>query len=169
MQETRLWSLGGEDPLEEEMATLSSTLAWKIPWTEELCRLQSMGSQRVRHDWATSFHFTSLHYAIFSTSGKVPSKLILIKFQFNLFSQPVYIGPIWYQLALRKVLILYLAWVFLRLSWCVREHRTVELPSQTLNDFLSPVSVEFHPCNWTIEDHDNQAASIYPFLSVLSS
>ena len=39
-----------EDPLEEEMATHSSTLAWKIPWTEERCRLQFMGSQRVGHD-----------------------------------------------------------------------------------------------------------------------
>ena len=43
-------SLGQEDPLEKEMATHSGTLAWKIPWTEEPCRLQSMGSQRVRHE-----------------------------------------------------------------------------------------------------------------------
>ena len=48
--ETRVRSLGWEDPLEKEMETHSSTLAWKIPWTEESCRLQSMGSQRVRHD-----------------------------------------------------------------------------------------------------------------------
>ena len=54
MQETRVRSLGQEDPLEKEMATHSSTLAWRIPWTEEPGRLQSMGSQRVRHDWATS-------------------------------------------------------------------------------------------------------------------
>ena len=47
MQETRVQSLGWEDPLEKEMATHSSTLAWKIPWTEEPGRLQSMGSQRV--------------------------------------------------------------------------------------------------------------------------
>ena len=47
-------SLGGEDPLEKEMATDSSTLAWKIPWTEDPDRLQSMGLQRVGHDWATS-------------------------------------------------------------------------------------------------------------------
>ena len=50
MWETRVRSLGGEDPLEKEMATHSSTLASKIPWTEEPGRLQSMGSQRVRHD-----------------------------------------------------------------------------------------------------------------------
>ena len=49
MQETQVRFLGWEDPL-EEMATHSSTLAWKIPWTEEPGRLQSMGSQRVRHD-----------------------------------------------------------------------------------------------------------------------
>ena len=50
MQETQVRSLGWEDPLEEEMATHSSTLAWKIPWTEEPCKLQSMGSQRVGHN-----------------------------------------------------------------------------------------------------------------------
>ena len=49
MWETRVRSLGWEDPLEKEMATHSSTLAWKIPWTEETCRLQAMGSQRVGH------------------------------------------------------------------------------------------------------------------------
>ena len=50
MQETQVQSLGWEDPLEKEMATHSSILAWKIPWTEEPSRLQSMGSQRVGHD-----------------------------------------------------------------------------------------------------------------------
>ena len=50
VQETWVRSLDQEDPLGKEMATLSSTLAWKIPWTEEPGRLQSMGSQRVRHD-----------------------------------------------------------------------------------------------------------------------
>ena len=50
MQETQVPSLGQEDPLEKEMAVHSSTLAWKIPWMEEPDRLQSMGSQRVRHD-----------------------------------------------------------------------------------------------------------------------
>ena len=53
-RETRFQSLGRENPLEEEMATHSSILAWKIPWTEEPGRLQSTGSQRVGHKWATS-------------------------------------------------------------------------------------------------------------------
>ena len=50
MQETLVRSLGLEDPLEKEMAIHSSTIAWKIPWTEKPGRLQSMGSQRVGRD-----------------------------------------------------------------------------------------------------------------------
>ena len=50
MRKTRVRFLGREDPLEQEMAIHSNTLAWKIPWTEEPDRLQSMGSQRVGHD-----------------------------------------------------------------------------------------------------------------------
>ena len=50
MQETQVRSLGQEDPLEKEMAIHSSPIAWRIPWTEESGRLQSMGSQRVGHD-----------------------------------------------------------------------------------------------------------------------
>ena len=56
-------SLGREDPRETVMAPHSSTLAWKIPWTEEPGRLQSMGSLRVGHDWATSLSlFTFMHW-----------------------------------------------------------------------------------------------------------
>ena len=50
MREAQVQSLGREDLLEKEMATHSSILAWKTPWMEEPARLQSMGSQRVRHD-----------------------------------------------------------------------------------------------------------------------
>ena len=65
MQEIHVWSLdiqvpslGQEDPLEEEMATHSSMLAWKIPWTEVPGGLKFIGSQRVGHDWTTNtFHF----------------------------------------------------------------------------------------------------------------
>ena len=49
VQETQVQTLGWKDPLEKGMATLSSILAWEIPWTEESGRLQSMASQRVRH------------------------------------------------------------------------------------------------------------------------
>ena len=57
VHETWVQSLSREDPLEKEMATHSSILAWKTPWMEEPSRLQPMGSQRVRHDWATSLFF----------------------------------------------------------------------------------------------------------------
>ena len=50
MQETQVRSLGWEDPLEKEMTIHSSIIAWRIPWTEDPGRLQSMGSQRVGHD-----------------------------------------------------------------------------------------------------------------------
>jgi len=59
MRETWVRSQGWEDPLEKGKATHSSTLAWRIPRTEEPGRLQSMGSQRVRHDWATSQNYCS--------------------------------------------------------------------------------------------------------------
>ena len=62
LRETWVWSPGGEDPLEKEMATHSSIFAWKIPWMEEPDRLQSVGSQRVGHDWATSLSF---HFSLF--------------------------------------------------------------------------------------------------------
>ena len=61
MREAGVWSLGWEDPLEKERATHSSTLAWKIPWTEEPGRLQSMGSQRVKHDWETSLSLSKYY------------------------------------------------------------------------------------------------------------
>ena len=56
-RETRVQSLGREDPLGKGIATHSSTLAWKIPWTEKSGRLQSMGLKTVGHDWATSLHY----------------------------------------------------------------------------------------------------------------
>ena len=57
MQETQVRSLSWEDPLEKGMATHYSILAWKIPWTKEPGRLQSVGSQRVRHDCVITFTF----------------------------------------------------------------------------------------------------------------
>ena len=54
MQETQVQSLDQEDPLEKGMANHCSILAWRIPWTEESGRLQSMGSQRVGHNWVTN-------------------------------------------------------------------------------------------------------------------
>ena len=60
MQETQVWSLGQEHPLEKEMTIHSSILAWKTPWTEEPSGLESMGSQRVRHDSVTKQQQTTV-------------------------------------------------------------------------------------------------------------
>ena len=82
MWDTRVWFLSREDPLEKEMAIHSSTLAWKIVWMEEPDRLQSMGSQRVGQDWATSlslslFLMITFRLCIF---GKTTAKVIHILF-----------------------------------------------------------------------------------------
>ena len=68
MQETRVQSLGWDDPLEKGLATLSSILAWRIPWTEEPGGLQSMGSQRVGHTEQLSLSHTHTHTPTFSRS-----------------------------------------------------------------------------------------------------
>ena len=66
-QETWVWSLSQEDPLEKGMATRSSLLPWRIPWIEEPCRLQSKGKQRVGHNWMTSTHLCLLILFCLST------------------------------------------------------------------------------------------------------
>ena len=73
MWETRVQSLGQEDLLEKEMATHSSNLAWKIPWLEEPGRLQSMGPQRVGHDWAASVSLLIVY------PGSSPSSVLFQK------------------------------------------------------------------------------------------
>ena len=67
MQETQVRFQGREDPLEKGMAIYSSILAWRILWTEEPGRVQSMGSQRVRHEWVTN-NFTLADF-LFELSG----------------------------------------------------------------------------------------------------
>ena len=68
MQETQVWSLGREDPLEQGLAAHSSILAWGIPWAEEPAGLWSVGSQRVRHDYVTDM-FTLIAYTAKKLSG----------------------------------------------------------------------------------------------------
>ena len=58
--ETRIWSLGQADALEEEMATLATILVWRIPWTREPGGLRSLGWQRVRHNWTQSSHIPAI-------------------------------------------------------------------------------------------------------------
>ena len=83
MQETQVWSLDQEDPLEKGLASHSSILAWRIPWTEGPDGLQILGSQRLGHDWVTNnftfFHvYTHTHTRIY----------ILLSFKYSHFSLP---------------------------------------------------------------------------------
>ena len=71
--ESCVWSLGWEDPLEKEVATHSSILAWRIPWTEKPGGLQSMGSQRAGHDWVTDTFKVWLYHA-FNWKGDIRKK-----------------------------------------------------------------------------------------------
>ena len=79
MQETWVQSLGQEDPPEKWMATHSSIMAWRIPWTEEPGELQFMGLQRVRHDWTTNKHTQMSIYTFF------PKNLCEWKFELEIF------------------------------------------------------------------------------------
>ena len=79
MQETWVQSQGQEDTLEKEMATHSSILTWEITWTEEPCGLQSMGSQRVRHDLVTDTHVVAISKRI---ELKQPNPPVMQEFPF---------------------------------------------------------------------------------------
>ena len=86
----QVWFLGWEDPLEKGMATHSSILAWKIPWTEEPAGLQSMGSQRVGHNWASKHARGCFHdlpgspRSLISTCHKLlPRSCVLIAYGLN--------------------------------------------------------------------------------------
>ena len=78
LQETGVQSLGQVDPLQEGMATHSSILAWRVPWTEEFGRLQSVGLQRVRQDWATKRAFIEHRVPGIVVEAKETSSLALL-------------------------------------------------------------------------------------------
>ena len=97
VRETWVQSLCWEDPLEKGIATHSSILAWRIPWTEEPSRLQSTRSQRIGHDWATSLSFSftrliiatdlkALSYSIHSPEKMLILASCILKFSSNIFS-----------------------------------------------------------------------------------
>ena len=106
MLETRVRSLGWEDPLEKELTTHSSTLAWKIPSREEPGRLQSIGSQRVGHDWATLLYLRNYssfyyHYSYLERCNHHLSVPLI-----EVFSEPDFVG--WLNFSLKR---------FLRFKW----------------------------------------------------
>ena len=76
MQEMQVWSLSREHPLEKEMATCSSILAWRIPWAEKPVGLQSMALQRVRHNWVTKHTHTHTHTHSLAHAATAAAKLL---------------------------------------------------------------------------------------------
>ena len=113
MQKTLVQSLGQEDPLEKEMATHSSTLAWRIPWTEEPVRLQSMGLQSVRHNCVTNSFSKSFECIAFASKSTIIQCLLL---RYNqsyflfFFSQHSFFSFIFFNLIL---------FYFLTLQYCI--------------------------------------------------
>ena len=142
MWETRVRSLGREDPLEEEMAIHFITIAWKITWTEKPGRLQSMGLQRVGHDWVPSlsciyltfiWYFLSCILCLFCIFYSVPSKFILdiffqsiFQFTNSIFSE-VLSGNIFIHFLATFILFFYYR-MFICFSLC-----NFHLAAQTLN------------------------------------
>ena len=90
MWDTSVQSLGGEEPLEKGMATHSSILAWKIPWIEEPGGLQSMGLQRVRHDWATNTYLDVIKEPVKWRNGIKPKALFSEEKHAKKFKQSVF-------------------------------------------------------------------------------
>ena len=101
VRETQVRSLGLEDSLEKEMATHSSTLVWKIPWMEERSRLQSMGAQRVGHNWATSLSLSSIK------GQRVENTVIFFSYSI-----------VWLQRTLENILHAFLLLTFTNANYC---------------------------------------------------
>ena len=95
-QETQVWSLGQEDPLEEKMAAPSSVLAWRIPWTEEPGGPQSRGSHRVGHDWVCTHAHTNTYSHQQCTRDPFPPHLYQHLLLLVFFIIIVLIGVRWY-------------------------------------------------------------------------
>ena len=90
MQETWVLSLSQEDPLEKGMATNSSILAWRILWTEELGRLQSKGSQKLRHDWPTNTLYR-IDWPLSQSGVRASFLLVQSEIHLYVYSQPPYL------------------------------------------------------------------------------
>ena len=99
MQVTWVQSLGQDDPLEKVMSTHSNVLAWRIPWTDEPGGLQSLGSQRVRHNWVTKIK-NKLKIILFPTASKIWSAYGLTWWKIELKTYNINYKPYWERLLL---------------------------------------------------------------------
>ena len=109
VQETWVWSWVQKDPLEKGMATHSSILAWRIPWTEEPGEPQSMGSQRVRHDWVTNTSIWTTKYSKeLSDTSLMDHGKCLNQEMFSMWGTTSHNSPRW-----RQTLLVFLWYIFL--------------------------------------------------------
>ena len=116
MWKTRVRSLGQKDPLEKEMATLSSILALRIPWTEKSGRLQFKGSPKVRHDWATNTVTITIYYfcIVFDCLGKGKESSMLVvnkQFYINKCTFKIKNTPFLYKILYEIIVILTYEWI----------------------------------------------------------
>ena len=95
VQETRVWSLDLEDPLEKEIANHSSILAWKIPWTEEPGGLLSMGLKRVRYNWVTNTNPSGYYYVLF-VEQQQRGLMIMVLCEISMTWPPAFLQGEWY-------------------------------------------------------------------------
>ena len=148
MRETWVRSLGWEDPLEKEMATHSSTLAWRIPWTEEPGRLQSMGSQRVRHDWATSLSLSLSVYSchLFLISSASVKSLAFLTFIVPIFEWNVALVSLIF--LKRSVVFPILLFPSISLHWSLRK-AVLPLLAILWNSAFRQVYLSFSPVPFT--------------------
>ena len=164
MWETWVRSLGGEDPLEKEMATYSNILAWRIPWTEKPSRLQSMGSQRVRHDWATSpYHLNTNKRVLFLP----PSDAYVRSFLYLLYT----LIKLYYTKALRdQASSLAPDWILLLQGPRILAlwfNNNLSLPGHHcfpwLKSWPSFLFMEFRTCQWLLVGHTVTKVQLWCF------
>ena len=146
-QVTQVWSLGWEDPLEEGMATYSSILAWIILWTEEPGRLQSMGSQRVRQDWVTKFHFYFSNIARCFSGGSVVKNLPAVQETQEMWVLSLGWEDLWEEMATHFSI---LAW---KIPWTEETGGLQSMGLQRVGQDLA--TKQHHICGFTSKDSTN--------------
>ena len=133
MQDTQVQSLGWEDPLDKEMATHSSILAWKIPWSEKPDKLQSMGSQRVQHDSQKWLHFCMLFIyvwmSVITYYGKCQKENMYLLLLYKAYIRASLVAQIVKYILLLKLKEIY--WSMVDLQCCVSFRCTAKWISYT--------------------------------------
>ena len=130
-QETWVQSLGWKDPLEKGMATHSSILAWRIPWTEEPGALQSVGSQRVGHEWATTTNIMNISCYSFCSSILDMGFLVAQMVKNRTAMQETWVRSLGWEDPLKKGTTTYSSILAWRIPWTEEAGRLQSMGSQS--------------------------------------